>query len=55
MSLAGGHYDILTEKYEFGTEDLIAYIGGYLVSKIINKKYPVLIAFTFRVFSLVRA
>ena len=36
ISLSGGRYEILTQKFEFGPEDFLAYIGGYLVSNIIN-------------------
>ena len=27
-----GRFNILTQKYEFGYDDFIAYVGGYLVS-----------------------
>ena len=27
-----GQFNIYNEKYEFGMEDFIAYVGGYLVS-----------------------
>ena len=30
--LSGAPYEILTQKFEFGPEDFLAYIGGYLVS-----------------------
>ena len=33
LSLSGGHYEIFTQKFEFGPEDFLAYIGGYLVSE----------------------
>ena len=31
LHLSGGRYNILIQKYEFGPEDFLAYIGGYLV------------------------
>ena len=33
LFLDGRRYEIHTQKFEFGPEDFLAYIGGYLVSK----------------------
>ena len=33
LFLDGTRYEIHTQKFEFGPEDFLAYIGGYLVSK----------------------
>ena len=36
IKLTGGQYDILTQKFQFGPEDFLAYIGGYLVCTMNN-------------------
>ena len=37
ITLSDGSYGILTQKFEFGPEDFLAYVGGYLVSNPSNK------------------
>ena len=39
LFLDGRRYEIHTQKFEFGPEDFLAYIGGYLVSKWISSLY----------------
>ena len=50
LSLSGGHYEILTQKFEFGPEDFLAYIGGYLVSEhyVLRDVDRNIISFTYR-------
>ena len=49
IALSGGHYEILIQKFEFGPEDFLAYVGGYLVSNMRKMFYELITDISFHI------